>query len=52
LTTFETDRLIGRLSDRVYAGAIYSEVMNRGTYSHTAEELVHGARVCWRNSAK
>eukprot|EP00904_Undaria_pinnatifida_P005311 jgi/Undpi1/190/HiC_scaffold_1.g00187.m1 len=33
-------------------GAIYNEVVNRGTYTHTFEELVHGARVCWRNSAK
>eukprot|EP00752_Nemacystus_decipiens_P005386 g4883.t1 len=33
-------------------GHIYNEVINCGTYSHTPEELVHGARVCWRNSAK
>ncbi|KAG5192610.1 nitric oxide synthase [Tribonema minus] len=31
---------------------IKSEVLSRGTYTHTEEELVHGARVAWRNSAK
>ena len=31
---------------------IETEIRNRGTYSHTEEEIVHGARVAWRNSAK
>lgn len=31
---------------------IESEVRSTGTYSHTEEEVVHGARVAWRNSAK
>ncbi|WP_437624507.1 nitric oxide synthase oxygenase [Sorangium sp. So ce1151] len=28
------------------------EVIASGTYTHTTEELTHGARVAWRNSAK
>lgn len=31
---------------------IESEVRTRGMYTHTEEEIVHGARVSWRNSAK
>lgn len=31
---------------------IETEVRTRGTYTHTEEEIVHGARVAWRNSAK
>ncbi|CAN0209502.1 unnamed protein product, partial [Ascophyllum nodosum] len=31
---------------------IYSEIINSGTYFHSYEELAHGARVAWRNSAK
>jgi len=31
---------------------ISDDVRTRGTYSHTEEELAHGARVAWRNSAK
>lgn len=28
------------------------EVSSSGTYTHTSEEIEHGARVAWRNSAK
>jgi hypothetical protein len=31
---------------------IESEIRSTGTYTHTEEEVVHGARVAWRNSAK
>ena len=31
---------------------IETEVRSKGTYTHTEEEVVHGARVAWRNSAK
>lgn len=31
---------------------IENDVRMRGTYTHTEEEVVHGARVAWRNSAK
>lgn len=31
---------------------IEDQVRSTGTYSHTEEEVVHGARVAWRNSAK
>ena len=31
---------------------IEEDVRARGTYAHTEEEIVHGARVAWRNSAK
>lgn len=31
---------------------IEAEIRATGTYSHTEEEVVHGARVAWRNSAK
>ena len=31
---------------------IETEIRTRGTYTHTEEEIVHGARVSWRNSAK
>jgi nitric oxide synthase oxygenase domain/subunit len=31
---------------------VLSELLENGTYTHTQEELVHGARVAWRNSAK
>ena len=31
---------------------IQSQIQSTGTYSHTEEEVVHGARVAWRNSAK
>lgn len=34
----------GRLSQ------IHSEIEHTGTYSHTAEELTHGAKMAWRNS--
>ncbi|MEY9938828.1 nitric oxide synthase oxygenase [Streptacidiphilus sp. MAP5-3] len=47
--------------DREYPGAIdprarlreiEASVTAYGTYSHTPEELAHGARVAWRNSAR
>mmetsp|Transcript_3234 Transcript_3234/g.7163 ORF Transcript_3234/g.7163 Transcript_3234/m.7163 type:complete len:1592 (+) Transcript_3234:138-4913(+) len=31
---------------------IENEVRTKGTYTHTEEEIVHGARVAWRNTAK
>jgi nitric-oxide synthase, bacterial len=32
--------------------AIETEIRNRGTYTHTAEELRFGAQVAWRNSTR
>jgi nitric-oxide synthase len=32
--------------------AIEEEIDGTGTYSHTLEELTHGARVAWRNSSR
>ncbi|MFP7492244.1 nitric oxide synthase oxygenase [Terribacillus saccharophilus] len=29
---------------------IQDEIIRTGTYAHSAEELVHGARIAWRNS--
>ena len=47
------NRRVDKIVHSLYiSGAIYNQVVNRGTYTHTFEELVHGARVCWRNSAK
>ena len=31
---------------------IEEEIRSTGSYTHTEEEVVHGARVAWRNSAK
>ncbi|MCD7036502.1 nitric oxide synthase oxygenase [Metabacillus sp. GX 13764] len=31
---------------------IHSEIKKRGTYTHTYEELEHGAKMAWRNSNK
>ncbi|MBP0724015.1 nitric oxide synthase oxygenase [Bacillus sp. RG28] len=31
---------------------IEAEILSTGTYEHTFEELVHGARMAWRNSNK
>lgn len=33
-------------------GEVRREIGERGTYTHTAVELEHGARVAWRNSAR
>jgi nitric-oxide synthase len=32
--------------------AVMQEIERSGTYAHTSEELTHGARVAWRNSAR
>ena len=36
--------------DRV--GQVLAEIEARGTYSHTDEELLHGARIAWRNTPR
>ncbi|RKT03264.1 nitric-oxide synthase [Streptomyces sp. 3211.6] len=35
---------------RARLAAVRAELADTGTYRHTPEELVHGARVAWRNS--
>lgn len=42
----EGDRFETRLAE------VRAEIMETGTYRHTAAELAYGARVAWRNSAR
>lgn len=41
---------LGDVADRLQQ--VRAEVAATGTYVHTAAELVHGARLAWRNSSK
>lgn len=48
LTLHHTERRLGDPSRRI--AAVRAEIAETGTYRHTTEELVFGARVAWRNA--
>ncbi|MEU9206484.1 nitric oxide synthase oxygenase [Streptomyces sp. NPDC048415] len=48
LTLHHTEEQLGDPARRI--AAVYAEIAEVGTYRHTREELVFGARVAWRNA--
>jgi nitric-oxide synthase len=48
LTLHHTEERLGDPARRI--AAVHAEIADTGTYRHTTEELVFGARVAWRNA--
>lgn len=46
----ELDKTDTEIENRIRS--IYDEIEVSGTYRHTEEELVHGARMAWRNNSR